>query len=343
LIFAGEQHFTTFIMSTVTLKKISEHLNMNISTVSRALKNHPDIAPETKRRVKELSDMLDYEPNAFAVNLRKKHSNLYAIIVPEISSYFYHSFIDAIEAEARNMGYSIMILQSMNNPEIEKENLRLCRHNHVAGVFVALCSNTNNYEHFERFSEQEIPIVFFDKVPETGEFNKICIDDYNAAYLAAQKLAETNPLQILALLGNEKLSITHRRKDGLSDFFNTLNNNTAIKYTYCENEQQAQTEVTQFVNKNKSKSGIFCMSDLLLCGAVKALQTLQINIPNQASVICLSNGFFPKLFTPEISYIETSGYKLGTLAFGRMKDAMLDKKTVKELFLQSNFFVGKSL
>jgi len=76
--------------NNATLKKISEHLNVSISTVSRALKDHPDVSPETKRRVKELATMLDYEPNAFAVNLRKKHSNLFAVIVPEISNFFYH-------------------------------------------------------------------------------------------------------------------------------------------------------------------------------------------------------------------------------------------------------------
>jgi DNA-binding LacI/PurR family transcriptional regulator len=95
--------------NTATLKEISDHLSISISTASRALKDHPDMAPETKRRVKELAAMPNYEPNAFAVNLRKKHSNVFAVVVPEISNYFYHSFIQAVEEDARHMGYTLMI------------------------------------------------------------------------------------------------------------------------------------------------------------------------------------------------------------------------------------------
>ncbi len=92
--------------NNATLKKISDHLNVSISTVSRALKDHPDVSPDTKKRVRELADLLDYEPNAFAVNLRKKHSNIFGVIVPEIGNFFYHSFIQAIEEEARRIGYT---------------------------------------------------------------------------------------------------------------------------------------------------------------------------------------------------------------------------------------------
>ena len=146
--------------SPATLKKISDHLSVSISTVSRALKDHQDVAPETKRRVKELAEMLDYEPNSFAINLRKKHSDLFAIIVPEISSYFYHSFIEAVEEEARLLGYSIMILQSRSDPQLENNNLRLCRYNHVAGVFIAVNSSSENYQAFKKWMSGKFPWCF---------------------------------------------------------------------------------------------------------------------------------------------------------------------------------------
>ena len=101
---------------TATLKKISVQLNMSISTVSRALKNHPDISENTKRKVKELAALMEYEPNSYAVNLRTNKSKVLGLIVPAISNMFNESFISAVENEARNSGSSLLILQSGDDP-----------------------------------------------------------------------------------------------------------------------------------------------------------------------------------------------------------------------------------
>ena len=118
-----------------TLKKISTQLNLSISTVSRALKNHPDISENTKRKVKELAALMEYEPNTYAVNLRTNVSRIFGLIVPVISNLFYESFISAVEEDARKLGYSLMILQSGNDSMIEIENLKLCKQTRVAGIF----------------------------------------------------------------------------------------------------------------------------------------------------------------------------------------------------------------
>ena len=106
-------------MNNTTLKKISEILGLSISTISRALKDHPDISDKTKQRVVELATTLDYEPNANAINLRTSNSKLFGLIVPSISNGFYNSFISSVEEECRRNGYSLMILQSGDSPDIE--------------------------------------------------------------------------------------------------------------------------------------------------------------------------------------------------------------------------------
>jgi len=108
-----------------TLKNIANILGISISTVSRALKDHPDISQETKKKVRELADLMDYEPNAFAVYLRTNESKVIGMIVPEISNYFYHSFVAAVEQEARKKGYSLIILQSANDAALEEANLMI--------------------------------------------------------------------------------------------------------------------------------------------------------------------------------------------------------------------------
>src|SRR4030095_15780091 len=106
-------------MQTSTLKKLSQTLGLSISTVSRALKDHPDISEATKTKVKELAAAMGYEPNGYAEQLSNQQSNVLGILVPTIENFFYDSFISAVEEEARKYGYSVLIMQSRDDATIE--------------------------------------------------------------------------------------------------------------------------------------------------------------------------------------------------------------------------------
>ena len=140
-------------MNNATLKKLSEMLGLSISTVSRALKDHPDISDKTKLRVKELANALDYEPNANAINLRTSKNNLFGLIVPSISNFFYDSFIAAVEEECRKKNYSMLILQSGDDVFSEQESIKLCRQNRVAGLFACITSATIDIELYKKLAD----------------------------------------------------------------------------------------------------------------------------------------------------------------------------------------------
>ena len=330
--------------NNATLKKISDHLNVSISTVSRALKDHPDVSPETKKRVKELATLMDYEPNAFAVNLRKKHSNIFAIVVPEISNFFYHSFVQAVEEDARRIGYSVMILQSMNDPEVEEQNLRLCRHNHVAGIFVSITNKTTDMTPFKKLEAIDIPLVFFDKVPTEDTFNKVSIADYESGWMAAEHLLRTPAKNVLLVMGNNKLSITRRREEGFTDYYHKTQSKKKLSLAYADHAEEArQVVMDYFAQHAGEQTAIFSMSDEIMCGVLKAVHALNLQLPSDAMLLTISNGFLPTLFTPEISFVKTSGYDLGKLSFVRMQEIMGGKKFVRENFLTSSYYPGGSM
>lgn len=326
-----------------TLKKISEHLNISISTVSRALKDHPDVSTETIRRVKELAGLMEYEPNGFAVNLRKKQSDNYAIIVPEISGYFYHSFIQAIEEEARKRSYGVMIMQTMNDPEIEAQNLKICRYNHVAGVFAAISSQTISNAHFQKTEDSGIPVVFFDKVPDDEMVTSVKIADFDAGALAATKISEFAFKEVMCLLGNPSLSITRRRRAGFEETWAGTGRKSPT-WLYADDEAAAYTIIMETCRGNCADIAVFCMSDEILCGVMRALYELKAKIPDDVAVIAMSNGFMPRYFNPPISYVETSGYKLGKLSFVAMeKKQKGDANAEVQEMLKCAYFEGGSL
>ena len=329
-------------MENVTLKRIAEVLGLSISTVSRALKNHPDISEATKKRVAEIAEFLDYEPNINAINLRAKSNRVLGLIVPTISGFFYDSFIAAVEEECRLNDYRLMILQSGNDPQIESSNLSICRQNRVSGLFVCLSTHTDSMTAFDKFKEADIPLIFFDKVPDGNEYNKVCVADMEAAKMAAALLVKHKKKKILSLFGNKSLSITRHRLEAYNNVL-LREQDIAIDVEHCSSTQEARNITKQYFSKKEKPDAVFCMSDEILIGVMKSLQEMKINIPEQAGVISLSDGFLPSIYTPEITYIETSGYKLGKLAFTRMMNCMDGKTEPVELFINSPFVAGASI
>ena len=328
-------------MTSTTLKKIAQVLGLSISTISRALKNHPDISEKTKQKIVELANALEYEPNVNAIHLRSKKNNVFGLIVPTISNYFYHSFIAAVEEESRKNNYSLMILQSGDDTEVEVQNIKLCRQNRVTGLFSCLSTDTNNYDAYARLKELDIPVIFFDKVPEEGNFNKVTVGDTLVATIAAKTILSKNKKNIFAFFGNENLLITKKR---LAAFKATCSEkNAGVKLTVVHVSSAVEAEKMGDKMLVKKPDAVFCMSDEILTGVMKSIQKKKLNIPKDVSVISISNGFIPNLYYPEITYVETSGYKLGKLAFSSMLACLGGSTFIQEITTDSILVEGGSL
>ncbi|MBB6239496.1 LacI family transcriptional regulator [Pedobacter sp. AK013] len=327
-----------------TLKKIAERLNISISTVSRALKDHPDVSPETKRKVNELATLIEYDPNPYAVNLRTHSSKEFAIIVPSLSNYFYHSFISSIEEDARIYGYTVIIYRSSNDPQIELEILKSCRHKRVSGIFIAITAQTKDMNPFLKLDIQGIPVVFFDKVPSYESCNKICVGDAHAAALAAGEILKKGKKNILAIFGDPNMSITKARLNRFTDCLQESDPTIFLDVIYAASSEETEKKVLKTLSKGLKKDfAVFCMSDEILAGAMKAIQRMGLKAPEDLGVIAISDGMIPQLFYPEITYAETSGFKLGKLAFSRMMKCISGSSFVQTIIDESVLVSGGSL
>ncbi len=330
-------------MTSTTLKKIAQTLGFSISTVSRALKHHPDISVTTRNKILELANTLDYEPNSFAVHLRTQNSKLIGIMVPTIYNFFYESFISAIEEECRKNNYSVMILQTANNPITEAENTKLFKQNRVSGVFACISADTQDYTHFTKLADANIPVVFFDKVPPLEALNKVCMADEQAGALAATYIAKAGKKRVVGLFGDPRLSITAKR---LAAFKSTLASSapkTELSILHANTSISGTEQILKALDVTKKADAIFCMSDELLIGAMKAIQQKALKIPKDIGIIGISNGFIPTLFYPEITFVETSGYKLGKLAFTHLINCISGSVLTEELTLDATLVEGGSM
>lgn len=330
-------------MQQSTLKKLSEALGISISTVSRALKDHPDISDVTKKRVKELASALEYEPNTYAVQLRTRQSNVLGILVPLIDNFFYDSFIAAVEDEARLHGYSVMIMQSRDKSDIEKANLQLFRKNMVMGLFASVSIETEDLLPFRKMEDMKTPVVFFDRVPEEGAYNKVCLSDETSARIAAEALIRKNKKNVLALFGHPHLSISRKRCASFKETFEQLSPDTKLTILYPESINESRRVVLEYLDNNDKPDAIFCMGDLILIGVMQAIHERRLSVPDDTAVIGISNGLIPTMYNPKITYVETSGFKLGKLAFAQMLHCLKNGPSVNEVFLESLLVEGGSL
>ncbi|MFT3682811.1 MAG: LacI family DNA-binding transcriptional regulator [Ferruginibacter sp.] len=330
-------------MQKSTLKKLSQTLGLSISTISRALKDHPDISEATKTKVKDLAAAMEYEPNSYAVQLRTRQSNVLGILVPTIDNFFYDSFIAAVEEEARKYGYSVLIMQSRDNATIESANLHIFRKNMVMGLFAALSVATEDLAPFRKLEELEVPVIFVDRVPEEKNFYSTCLADKEASVLAAEAIIAKKKKNVLALFGHPHLSITKNRKDAFVNYFKKKAPKIKLQVDFTENVGPSKEAAIAALTSTQPPDVIFCMGDLILIGVMKAIHELNLKVPDDVAVIGISNGFIPTMFNPAVTYVETSGSKLGKLAFAQML-GRLRKENVSEIVCVESVLVkGGSL
>ncbi len=330
-------------MQQSTLKKLSEVLGISISTVSRALKDHPDISAATKKKVKELATALEYEPNSYAVQLRTRQSNILGILVPTINNFFYDSFISAVEEDARLHGYSVMIMQSRDSAEIEATNLQLFRKNMVMGVFAAISTQTDNMAMFDKLENLNIPVVFVDRVPQTGNYFRVCMADEFSAKLIAETIIEKKKKNVLALFGHPHLSLSHLRLEAFTEVFRRQSPETNIMIEHPEVIEESEKVTLRYLQSNTQPDVIFCMGDLILIGVMSAIHQLGLKVPEEISVISISNGFIPTLYNPKITHVETSGYKLGKQASHQMFRRLNKEETDQMMIVESQLVAGGSI
>jgi len=156
-----------------TIKEIAKRLNVSVSTVSRALHNHPSIGLHTRMQVKKIATELHYEPNQAAISFKKGRTFTIGVILPNLGEEFFSMAINSIEDVASKNGYTVLIGQSRDDKEREKRIVETMRKHRVDGMIVSISKNTDSYEHFDELVKYKIPVVFFDRVPEDNDVYKV--------------------------------------------------------------------------------------------------------------------------------------------------------------------------
>lgn len=159
-----------------TIKEIARKLKISPSTVSRALNDHPSIGLVTTMRVKKMAEELNYEPNQTAIFFKQRKTFTIGVILPALSEPFFSSAISAIEAIAEDRKYTVLLGQSLDDADREAKIIATFKKHRVDGILMSLGKNTTDLSFVEVLESSDIPVVFFDCVPESTSVHKVYCD-----------------------------------------------------------------------------------------------------------------------------------------------------------------------
>ncbi len=305
-------------MTKVTLKKIASTLGVSTATVSKALKDYPDISEETKQKVKSLADSLNYKPNSFAQSLRNQESKIIGLIIPTIVHHFFSNIINGVIDAASENGYLVITLQSNESYEDEKKKINLLREKNVDGILLSLSDKTVNYKHINRLIDDGVPVVLYDKISKSVNCSKVIINDREAAFNATQYLIDTGCKKIAHIRGPLRPQTTIDRFMGYKKALEVNNipfDKTLVYISDNLSFENGYKLVSKIIDDHDDVDGIFSFTDLIATGVLVKLKKLGIKVPNQISVMGFSNWFLSKITSPSLSTIDQPGYEMGRKAF----------------------------
>ncbi|WP_139957603.1 LacI family DNA-binding transcriptional regulator [Flavicella sediminum] len=310
-------------MKPVTLKEIAEQLNISITTVSKALKDYPDVSKKTRKLVRETASMLNYKPNSFAVNLRTKESKTIGLIIPVIVHHFFSSVIKGIISQAEKKGYLVIILQSDESYDLEKKQIDLLLSQRVDGILISLANETAKFDHINEVLAQDKPLVMFDKIAKIVKCSKVIIDDRKAAYTATKHLIDIGCKRIAhfrgALLPQNSIDRFLGYKKALLD--HNLPYDPSLVYI-CEcgdmSFEEGKTNAKKLLKDHSDVDGIFINTDLVAIGAMTEFNKQGVKIPEDINIVGFSNWFMSSVISPTLTTIDQPGYQMGKTAFKQL-------------------------
>lgn len=316
----------------ITIYDIARSLGISPSTVSRALKDDNIISRETRKKVKKTAEEMGYQPNSIASSLRNKKTLTIGVVTHRIDRHFQSNAISGIQDKAHEHGYNIIICQTNDDPEREVKQFQALFSSRIDGLIGQLSMYTRNYDHFQVFLENGIPIVLFDRVPKSLDVQKVVSDDIGGGYKATEHLILQGCRKIAHFTGALSLNIYEDRLKGykaaLEKYGIPFDPRLVFEF-YLNTENTRQTARELLSDKNKRPDSIFAANDTSAIATIQVAKELNIPIPSELSIVGYANDPSGLIISPTLSTIDQSSYQMGQISTELLLKQISEKRPDK--------------
>ena len=312
----------------ITLKKLAKELKVSISTVSKALRDSPEISVETIEKVKYLANKYNYRPNKIALSLKSNRTLTIGVIIPDILNRFYSKVLNGIHDSADQFGYDVITINTKESMLKEVDSLQIFSSGTVDGVIIAMSEETlnkNDYSHLKEFTMKETPIVMFDRVTDKINCDKVIIDDFDAIYNEVKSLKDLGRKKIGFISTINELNVGKYRANGFRkasfDFFGKFDENLILRIS---KNRDKHIEIEKFLKKNKPDAII---SADIVCGviSINIAKNLNIEVPKELSVVGFGDKTISEYSSPKLTTIYQHGTEIGNRSVELLVDRMNSK------------------
>ena len=299
------------VSQAITLKDIAKQLNVSVSTVSRALSNHPRIGLHTKERVLALAKKLNFRPNPLAVNFKNNKSRNIGIIIPELVKHFYSQLITGAEQLASKHGYNVVICQSNESTEKEEKLIEVLLNSRVEALLICIANETVDKERFLKIVNRGIPVVFCDREIANLNISSVITNDYQGAFAATEYLITKGCKHIAHLAGSENIPNSQSRKQGYVDAI--LNHGLLyqkIIFTHYLTHQ-VQVAMRQLLLSKPRPEAVLCYNDYVAFDAIEIIKEYELEVGKDILVIGFADEPIAQYMTPKLTTVLQPAFAMG--------------------------------
>ena len=300
-----------------TIKEIAKMLNLAVSTVSRALHNSEDISPATTKRVKDVALELGYEPNQTALFLRSGKTLTLGVILPHLSEAFFSEAISGIEDYASEHNYNLLMGQSHDDTERERKIVEAMKNHRVDGMLVSIAKNTNDVEHFDILKKYNIPVVFFDRVPDRKEAHTVTCKVEAGMQEAVEFLVKGGHSRIAFINGPQALLTTKERITGFERALRLHNVQFNPEFVAHSDllPETTHRAMQHLLTLKPGPTAVITFNDYVALDAMQYARKLNIRINKDISFVSFAN--LPAchyMENPPLASVEQFPYRQGQRA-----------------------------
>lgn len=316
----------------ITIHDIANSLNVSASTVSRALKNDKRISETTRLKVKKFAQDHGYRPNIIASNLRKQKTQTIGVIVPRIDRHFLSTIISSIEHYAHQEGYSVLITQSRESFEAEGKAVQTMFNQRVDGLLVSTSLETTDEHNFDSFISNDIPLVFFDRVPDNDQLNRVVTNDRESSYLVTRRLIANGHRKIFFVNGPSDVLVFKNRLRGFKQALleQGVEWNDHL-YRECDLTRLSGRDIAEeILIPETMPNAVYCSNDTTALSFLQVAQERGLRVPEDFSLHGFSDEPFSAVLTPKLSSVRQPGEDMGRVAVERLLELIENKESRTE-------------